>query len=57
VLWLNDPVKMAVTLPSEILFMVLDNLGDDRDYNSLYQCALASKYFAEHALAVLYRLV
>ncbi|KAL4944581.1 hypothetical protein BDV06DRAFT_186846 [Aspergillus oleicola] len=47
---------MAFTLPSEILFMVLDNLGDERDYNSLYQCALASKAFTEHALAVLYRI-
>ncbi|KAL4931337.1 uncharacterized protein BDV17DRAFT_256655 [Aspergillus undulatus] len=47
---------MAVSLPSEILFMVLDNLGDERDYNSLYQCALASKHFTEHALAVLYRI-
>lgn len=46
---------MAVSLPSEILFMVLDNLGDDRDYNSLYHCALASKLFTEQALAVLYR--
>ncbi|KAL4807115.1 hypothetical protein BDV18DRAFT_136925 [Aspergillus unguis] len=47
---------MAVSLPSEILFMVLDNLGDDKDYNSLYQCALASKNFTDHALAVLYRI-
>ncbi|KAL5339571.1 hypothetical protein BJX70DRAFT_363306 [Aspergillus crustosus] len=47
---------MSVTLPSEILFLVLDNLGDDRDYNTLYQCALSSKYLAEHALAVLYRI-
>ncbi|RDW90759.1 uncharacterized protein DSM5745_02534 [Aspergillus mulundensis] len=47
---------MAVTLPSEILFMVLDNLGEEKDYNSLYQCALASKHFTDHALAVLYRI-
>ncbi|KAL4785158.1 hypothetical protein BJX76DRAFT_347213 [Aspergillus varians] len=47
---------MAVTLPSEILFMVLDNLGDEKDHNSLYQCALASRRFTEHALAVLYRI-
>ncbi|KAL2830734.1 hypothetical protein BJY01DRAFT_226938 [Aspergillus pseudoustus] len=47
---------MAVTLPSEILFMVLDNLGDERDFNSLYQCALASRHFTEHALSVLYRI-
>ncbi|KAL4986318.1 hypothetical protein BDW68DRAFT_163388 [Aspergillus falconensis] len=47
---------MAATLPSEILFMVLDYLGDERDYNSLYQCALSSKYFTEHALSILYRI-
>ncbi|KAI9368497.1 hypothetical protein BJX61DRAFT_537211 [Aspergillus egyptiacus] len=47
---------MAMTLPSEILFMVLDNLGEERDYNSLFQCALASKLFTEHALSVLYRI-
>ncbi|KAL4917313.1 hypothetical protein BDW62DRAFT_184210 [Aspergillus aurantiobrunneus] len=47
---------MVVSLPSEILFMVLDNLGDEKDYNSLYQCALASRHFTEHALAVLYRI-
>ncbi|OJJ01148.1 hypothetical protein ASPVEDRAFT_52165 [Aspergillus versicolor CBS 583.65] len=47
---------MAVTLPSEILFMVLDNLGDEKDHNSLYQCALASRHFTEHALSVLYRI-
>ncbi|KAL3488731.1 hypothetical protein BJX62DRAFT_171904 [Aspergillus germanicus] len=47
---------MAVTLPSEILFMVLDNLGEERDFNSLYQCALASRFFTEHALSILYRI-
>ncbi|KAL4979899.1 hypothetical protein BDW66DRAFT_126323 [Aspergillus desertorum] len=47
---------MTVTLPSEILFMVLDYLGDERDYNSLYQCTLSSRYFTEHALSILYRI-
>ncbi|KAL3466399.1 hypothetical protein BJX64DRAFT_250811 [Aspergillus heterothallicus] len=47
---------MAAALPSEILFMVLDNLGEERDFNSLYQCAIASRYFTEHALSVLYRI-
>ncbi|KAL2872382.1 uncharacterized protein BJX67DRAFT_5816 [Aspergillus lucknowensis] len=47
---------MAVSLPSEILFMVLDNLGDERDFNSLFQCALTSKHFTKHALSVLYRI-
>ncbi|KAL2815726.1 hypothetical protein BJX63DRAFT_389477 [Aspergillus granulosus] len=47
---------MAVTLPSEILFMVLDNLGDEKDFNSLYQCALTSRHFTEHALSILYRI-
>ncbi|KKK15086.1 putative DNA polymerase alpha catalytic subunit [Aspergillus rambellii] len=48
---------MAVTLPSDVLFMILDVLGDEKDYNSLYQCALASKCFTEHALSVLYRYI
>lgn len=48
---------MAATLPSEILLMVLENLGEEKDYNSLFQSALASKHFTEHALSVLYRLV
>ncbi|CBF70537.1 hypothetical protein AN5933.2 [Aspergillus nidulans FGSC A4] len=47
---------MAATLPSEILCMVLDYLGDEKDYNSLYQCALSSKLFTEHALSALYRI-
>ncbi|KAL4818906.1 hypothetical protein BDW67DRAFT_156229 [Aspergillus spinulosporus] len=47
---------MAATLPSEILFMVLDYLGDEKDYNSLYQCALSSKLFTKHALSALYRI-
>ncbi|KAL4743817.1 hypothetical protein BDV11DRAFT_177464 [Aspergillus similis] len=47
---------MAATLPSEILFMVLNYLGDEKDYNSLYQCAISSKLFTEHALSVLYRI-
>ncbi|KAL4880463.1 hypothetical protein BJY04DRAFT_191329 [Aspergillus karnatakaensis] len=47
---------MTSTLPSEILSMVLDNIGEDRDYNTLFQCALASRFLAQHALVVLYRI-
>ncbi|KAL2834403.1 hypothetical protein BDW59DRAFT_137791 [Aspergillus cavernicola] len=45
-----------MALPSELLFLVLDNLGEEKDYNSLFQCALVSRGYAQHALAVLYRI-
>ncbi|KAE8372729.1 hypothetical protein BDV26DRAFT_88129 [Aspergillus bertholletiae] len=47
---------MAFVLPGDILYIILDILGDQRDYNSLYQCAITSRCFTEHALQVLYKL-
>ncbi|KAL4897853.1 hypothetical protein BDV59DRAFT_168654 [Aspergillus ambiguus] len=43
-------------LAGDTLYMILDILGDERDYNSLFQCALSSRCFTEHSLAVLYKL-
>ncbi|KAF7587265.1 hypothetical protein BBP40_007504 [Aspergillus hancockii] len=47
---------MAFVLAGDILYIILDILGDQRDYNSLYQCAITSRCFTEHALQVLYKL-
>ncbi|KAB8227581.1 uncharacterized protein BDW43DRAFT_293748 [Aspergillus alliaceus] len=47
---------MAFALAGDILYIVLDILGDQRDYNSLYQCAITSRCFTGHALQVLYKL-
>ena len=46
---------MGLTLPSDVRFIIFDVLRDERDYNSIYQCAISSKYLAEQALATLYR--
>ncbi|BCR88018.1 uncharacterized protein ACHE_40582S [Aspergillus chevalieri] len=47
---------MAPSLPAEVLYMILDQLRDERDYNTIYQFALCSKYFTEPALTILYQL-
>ncbi|OJJ46705.1 hypothetical protein ASPZODRAFT_132829 [Penicilliopsis zonata CBS 506.65] len=47
---------MSLTLPGDVVYMILDLLRDDRDYNSIYQCAISSKYLCEPALAILYQL-
>ncbi|KAG2413669.1 hypothetical protein HFD88_002858 [Aspergillus terreus] len=51
-----DAKMTTFALAGDTLYMILDILGDERDYNSLFQCALASKCFTEHSLAVLYKL-
>lgn len=50
-----DAKMTTFALAGDTLYMILDILGDERDYNSLFQCALASKCFTEHSLAVLYK--
>lgn len=60
VILLNYPArdaKMALDIPVEVLYMILDQLRDERDYNTIYQCALSSKYFTELALTILYQYV
>ncbi|PKY01506.1 hypothetical protein P168DRAFT_258083 [Aspergillus campestris IBT 28561] len=47
---------MTFPLPGDVIYIILDILGDEKDYNSLYQCAVSSRCFTEHALAVLYKL-
>ena len=46
---------MALILPREILYMILGLLRDDRDYASIYRCAISSKYLAGEALTILYQ--
>lgn len=48
---------MAPSLPAEVLYMILDQLRDEREYNTIYQFALSSKYFTEPALTILYQYV
>ncbi|PYI10405.1 hypothetical protein BO78DRAFT_458515 [Aspergillus sclerotiicarbonarius CBS 121057] len=47
---------MTFALAGDVLYIILDILGDEKDYNSLFQCAISSRYFTEHSLAVLYKL-
>lgn len=44
-------------LPNDVFYIILGQLRDERDYSSLYKCALSSKFFAEHALMLLYQYV
>lgn len=45
------------TLPDEILSMICQELGQDRDFGSLYRCALSCKSFADPALRTMYQWV
>ncbi|OCT51026.1 hypothetical protein CLCR_08334 [Cladophialophora carrionii] len=44
------------TLPDEILSLICQELGNDRDFSSLFKCALSSKSFADPALRTIYQL-
>ncbi|KAJ9607779.1 hypothetical protein H2200_007857 [Cladophialophora chaetospira] len=44
------------TLPEEILSLVCQELGSDRDFGSLYKCARSSKTFADPALRTMYQI-
>jgi hypothetical protein len=43
------------SLPDEILSMICQELGNDRDFGSLFKCALSSKSFADPALRTIYQ--
>ncbi|KAI9795594.1 MAG: hypothetical protein M1833_006915 [Piccolia ochrophora] len=47
---------MAVTLPDDIWHLICEELWFRRDFDSLYQCAVASKRLTHPALANLYRM-
>ncbi|KAL2396905.1 hypothetical protein ABEF93_004614 [Exophiala dermatitidis] len=46
----------GASLPDEILSVVCQELGNDGDFRSLYQCALSSRSFADPALRTMYQL-
>jgi len=46
---------MVVALPGDILYMIFDLLKAEKDYNTIYQCAVSSRLLAEPALMVLYQ--
>jgi hypothetical protein len=46
---------MKVAVPEDILHMICVELGHQKDFNTLFSCALASKAFAPSALQCLYR--
>lgn len=48
---------MQPSLPDEILDMICRELGRDRDFGSLYRCALSSRSLADPALRTLYQYV
>ena len=44
-----------LSLPDEILTMICQELGQERDFGSLYRCALASSSLADPALRTMYQ--
>jgi hypothetical protein len=48
---------MTASLPPEILGLIFEELGSNRDFQTLFYCALAGKSFVRPALSSLYRLV
>lgn len=45
-----------VVLSGDVLLIILDCLKAQVDHNTLFQCALVSRWLAEPALAILYQL-
>lgn len=48
-------VAMAAALPDDLLHMVCGQLWEQRDFDTLYHCALTGKQLAIPALASIYR--
>ena len=46
---------MAARLPDDLLHMICGALSEQRDFNSLFQCACSGKQLAVPALASIYR--
>lgn len=49
--------KMTPALPDDILHLICIQLWHQRDFNTLFNCALSCKRLAEPAVANLYRCV
>ena len=52
--WTSN-VIMPVTLPDDILHLICVELWRQRDFDTLYRCAVCSRQLAPSALANLYR--
>ncbi|OAL39350.1 hypothetical protein AYO20_01220 [Fonsecaea nubica] len=50
------PAYRGTVLPDEILSLICEELGNEREFGSLYTCALSSKSFADPALRTMYQL-
>lgn len=48
---------MASTLPGDIIYLIVEILGQEKDFNSLFQCAVSAKCFTEHAVTTIYKFV
>lgn len=46
---------MAVVLPSDVWYIILGFLKAERDYNTIFQCAVSSHILTEPAITVLYQ--
>ncbi|KAH1493985.1 hypothetical protein KXV64_007202 [Aspergillus fumigatus] len=46
---------MASWLPGDIIYLIVGILGEDRDFNSLFQCAVSAKCFTEQAVTTIYK--
>jgi hypothetical protein len=46
---------MASRLPGDIIYLIVEILGQERDFNSLFQCAVSAKCFTEQAVTTIYK--
>jgi hypothetical protein len=46
---------MASFLPTDIVLLICEELGNQRDFGTLFNCAISGKYFAGSALLWLYQ--
>ncbi|KAG2004045.1 hypothetical protein GB937_009170 [Aspergillus fischeri] len=46
---------MASRLPGDIIYLIVEILGEERDFNSLFQCAVSAKCFTEQAVTTIYK--
>lgn len=53
---LSNIFRAMVVLSGDVLLIILDFLKAQVDHNTLFQCALVSRWLAEPALAILYQL-
>lgn len=54
---MEDGAKMVVELPDDILHLLCEELADERDFDTLFACAVSGKRLAIPALTAMYRYV